>query len=189
MGRPATGRRAVSKPTRDITVDIQTDELPPGPLRRSIERIEQIATLLSTAAFIVVVCAFGWTVFTRYVLGQPSRYGDEIAIIAFLWSVMIGAGLAARVNEHVSLDILVDVLPPKGARIADMLGALVAGAILLAMLPVTIDYVSFLHRETTSAMRLPLNWVFACFPVFQGAIAIRLLGRAWLNMRALKAPW
>ena len=145
-----------------------------GVLSRIGFAVERTATVLATLLFATVVCAFVWSVVSRYLMGDPSRYGEETAIVAYLWVVMIGAGLACGIKDHVSLDIFVDALPPRAAGVATVLGAAIAGGLMLALLPTTVDYVQFLWRERTPAMRLRLDLVYACFPVFQGAIGLRL---------------
>jgi TRAP-type C4-dicarboxylate transport system permease small subunit len=57
-------------------------------------------------------------------------------------------------------------------------GTGIAGAILLAALPVTLDYIAFLWRERTPALMWPLNRAYAVFGLFQGMVGLRLILRA-----------
>ncbi len=144
-------------------------------VRRAEDLVANVAAVLATLCFAIVIGAFAWSIASRYLLNTPSAYSEEIAVVSYLWVVMIGAGLACTLRDHVTLDIFVDMLPPRGAAVAIGLGALLMGLLLLAMLPVTIDYTMFLWREKTAALRWRLDHVYACFPIFQGAIALRLL--------------
>lgn len=67
--------------------------------------------------------------------------------------------------------------------IAAMLGF---GALLLAALPATSGYVAFLWRETTPTLRLRLDYVYACFPLFIAVIGVRLL---WRGQTLVRRDW
>jgi len=147
-------------------------------LRRAAAVIRSIATVVATLAFAAVVVAFAYDVASRYVLNKPSDVAGEAAVVLYLWAVMIGGSLAVTLNEHISFDLLVDRLGPRAGGALEALGMFIAGAVLLYALPTTIDYVLFLWREKTAALELPLDKVYACFIVFQGAMAVTLLARA-----------
>lgn len=140
--------------------------------------ISRLATVLAGIGFIVVTLAFLWTVFCRFVLQAPSAISEEVAIATYLWVMMIGASLAVGLRQHVSFDLLTAFLPPRAGRAVAALGALAAGALLLATLPETLDYIAFLWREKTPVMRLPLNWLYLCFALMQGALGLKLLAQA-----------
>ena len=147
-------------------------------LRRAVALLRQAATVVATLTFAAVVVAFCYGVFARYVLHHPSDVASETAIILYLWTIMIGGSLAVGLNEHISFDLLVDRLGPRAGRIVEGIGMLIAGGVLLLALPTTIDYVLFLWREKTAALEWPLDKVYSCFIVFQGAMAVGLLARA-----------
>ena len=58
--------------------------------------------------------------------------------------------------------------------------SLLVGLALLAALPKTIGFVAFLWRERTPALQWRLDYVYACFPLFMGAAALRFLWHAGL---------
>ena len=147
-----------------------------------VSGLRQAAMAISGTLLLLTVLAFGWGVWGRYVLGDPSEVSGEVAVLALIWAVMIAGGLAMRPSEQIGVDFLGS---GRGARMVRALGAGAAAAILLAALPVTIDYVAFLWRERTPALRLRLDLVYACFPLFQGAMGLQLLASA---ARLARAP-
>jgi TRAP-type transport system small permease protein len=147
-------------------------------LHRVADLIGRVATVFATLAFAGVVVAFAYGVFARYVLNNPSDVAGELSIVLYLWAVMIGGSLAVSLDGHISFELLVDRLPQRAGRVVEATGALIAGAVLLYALPTTLDYVRFLWREKTPSLELPLNKVYACFVVFQAAMAVLLLARA-----------
>ena len=147
-------------------------------LHRVAALICRVATVFATLAFTAVVVAFAYGVFARYVLNNPSDVASELSIVFYLWAVMIGGSLAVSLDHHISFELLVDRLPPRVGRAVEAIGAAIAGAVLLYALPTTLDYVRFLWREKTPSIELPLDKVYACFVVFQAAMAVLLLARA-----------
>ncbi|SMD12678.1 TRAP transporter small permease subunit [Rhizobium sp. RU36D] len=142
---------------------------------------------VTTALFGLVVVAFAYGVTSRYIFGVPSRNADEIAVILFLWVIMFGAGLAVAPSEHISVDLVTARLKGRANRLTVGLGSLVAAAIFLYALPTTLDYVMFLRREVTPAMRLPLSFTYFCFVLFQGAAGMALLARGILVLSGFQS--
>jgi TRAP-type C4-dicarboxylate transport system permease small subunit len=147
-------------------------------LHRAVEALRQIATVVATLAFAALVLVFCYGVIARYVLHDPSDIASEGAVILYLWTIMIGGALAVTLHDHIGFELLVQRLGQRSGRIVEGVGALIAGAILLYALPTTIDYVLFLWREKTAALEWPLDKVYSCFILFQGAMALSLLARA-----------
>ena len=150
--------------------------------------IERGAIFLAASGFAVGCGAFIWTVFCRYVLHDPSTNSEELAVVVYLWVVTLGAAMAVRYDEHIAFDLLSSVLHRKPAAVLVGLGALVAGVILLATLPYTLDYINFLWREKTAVMRIPLNWLYLCFGIMQGALGLKLLVEALRQAVIYRTP-
>ena len=144
-------------------------------LARVIEFGRRLSEAAATLAFAGMVGLFGYTIWMRYVVGVPSRWSDELAIITFLWVIFGAAALVVPYRDHVSVGVLHDLAPERVQRAMQVLGAGLAGAILLAALPVTMDYIAFLFRERSPALRWRLSQVYLVFGLFQGLIGLRLL--------------
>lgn len=65
------------------------------------------------AAMVVVCC---WQVITRFVLGNPSKYTEEILRFALIWLTMLGAPYAYGAKQHLAIDLLVKSFEPTGQR-------------------------------------------------------------------------
>ena len=161
----------------------------PQGLRRAITLGHRLFETMATLAFGVMALLFAYTIIMRYGVGTPSRWSDELIVILFLWVVFGASALVVPLREHIAVGLLVDALPAGLRRWLIALGAVVAGAILLAALPVTLDYIGFLWRERTPAMRWPLSRVYLIFGLFQGIMGLRLILSALLPLvQADQAP-
>ena len=145
--------------------------------------------MAATLSFAALAGLLAYTVWQRYVMGTPSRWSDELAMILFLWIIFSAAALVVPYRDQIAVGLLTDKVPPPAERWLVSVGAGLAGVILLATLPVTLDYIAFLWRERTPAMRLRLNHVYLVFGLFQGLVALSLILRAVLTLFGRTMPF
>jgi TRAP-type C4-dicarboxylate transport system permease small subunit len=144
------------------------------------------AEAVGVALFAAMFATFIAGVAMRYAAGRPLTWSDEICIVLLLWSTFWAASFVVKLGEHVTFDILYEAAAPRWRRVMALAAALGFGALLLAALPATYGYVAFLWRETTPTLRLRLDYVYACFPLFLAVIGARLL---WRGSRLARRDW
>jgi TRAP-type C4-dicarboxylate transport system permease small subunit len=66
--------------------------------------------------FLLVVDVL-WGVLTRYALGAPSRWTDEVATTLLVWVSLLGSALAYRERSHLGVDYLAAKLDPSARRV------------------------------------------------------------------------
>ncbi|WP_417587128.1 TRAP transporter small permease [Pararhodobacter oceanensis] len=143
--------------------------------RRAIALCRRLVEAAATLAFGAMTLLFAYTIIMRYLVGTPSRWSDELIVILFLWVVFGASAMVVPMRDHIAVGLLVDSIPPRAGHWLTVLGSVVAGVILLVSLPVTLDYIAFLWRERTPALRWPLSQVFFIFGIFQGLAGLRLI--------------
>jgi TRAP-type C4-dicarboxylate transport system permease small subunit len=151
--------------------------------------VRRLAEAAATLSFAGLAGLLAYTVWQRYVMGTPSRWSDELAMVLFLWIIFAAAALVVPYRDQIAVGLLTDTVSSAKRRWLEALGAGLAGAILLATLPVTLDYIAFLWRERTPAMRLRLNHVYLIFGFFQGIVALSLLLRAVIALSGRPVPF
>ena len=67
-----------------------------------------LALLMGLAVVNVV-----WQVVSRFVLGSPSAFTDELARYLLVWIGLLGAMIASRNDEHIRIDVASSLLPEK----------------------------------------------------------------------------
>ena len=144
------------------------------------------AEAIGVALFAAMFATFIVGVAMRYAAGQPLTWSDEVCVVLLLWSTFWAASLVVTLGEHVTFDILYEAAAPRGRRLMALAAAVAAGALILAALPATYGYVAFLWRETTPTLRLRLDYVYACFPLFLAVIGVRLL---WRGQALARRDW
>ena len=134
---------------------------------------------IAFALFWVLAAVVFYQVFTRYFLGDPAGWTEEIARYLLVATVFIGASMAVRKNNHIQVDAFYRWMPARLARVlstaVDALRVLFFGyATWLAWL-----LVEKIGGQRMAIVDLPMGWVF-------GAM---LFGFALMFARSLQVAW
>jgi TRAP-type C4-dicarboxylate transport system permease small subunit len=147
---------------------------------------KRLADAVSTLSLGVVFILFIYGVGMRYLLNRPVSWTDEAVTVLTVWSVLWTGAFVLRWSEHISFDIVFVNLAPKQQRLMLLVGNVAFVILMLAALPGMVDYTLFLWREKTDMLEMRLDFVYAIFPIFFIAIAVRQLLSLW---RLMSPSW
>ncbi|WZL80625.1 TRAP transporter small permease [Vallitaleaceae bacterium 9-2] len=68
--------------------------------------MDKILSYSLSILFVVMTGLVLWQVFTRYILGDPSIFTEELVRIILLWTSFVGAAYAFGKREHMALVFL-----------------------------------------------------------------------------------
>jgi tripartite ATP-independent transporter DctM subunit len=117
--------------------------------------VEPVAALL----IVVEVFILAAGVFTRYVLGNPLVWSDELATIVFLWLAMLGSVVAYRRGEHIRLSVLVRKSSPHMRRILETISSVVTAIFVIEVMPASLKFFKQEQIDVTPAMSIPQSYV------------------------------
>ena len=103
--RPAAPSRQESE---DSVLDTAIRGL--ASIGRVLDRIE--LTIISAIAGVLVVTT-GWGVVSRYFLGQPLPWPEEVGVFLYIWMSYVGAAAVLRRRKHIAIAFFVDAMPPR----------------------------------------------------------------------------
>jgi len=127
-------------------------------------------TLLSV---ILTVSVF-LQVLIRFVLKYPLPWTEEVARIAFVYCIFVGATIAVRENSHLHVDALLVILPKRVARAAMFLGMLLVGVFLVFVTWQGVVLVLATGVQMSPVMQVPFKYIYLILPV-SGAIMLLYL--------------
>ena len=130
---------------------LSPDLNPTRPGSAIVKPIEVVCAGLVT--LIVALLLIG--VVSRYVFSNPVIWIDEVASIAFLWVAMLGAVLAVDRNEHLRLNLFVEMLPERLGRFVHTFALLVVASFLLFLLHPSLEYIKSEWAIRTPALDMP----------------------------------
>lgn len=147
-------------------------------LQRLIGRVEEalIAGLMAAMAVLTFV-----QVVLRYVFNSGFVWAMEATLYMFGWMVLLGIGYGVREGAHIGVDVWVKKLPPRGRRLAGLLGAVACIGYAVLMLIGSVSYLRVMYTLGVEAEDLPIQrWVLLlALPFGFGLLLWRLLEVTW----------
>jgi TRAP-type C4-dicarboxylate transport system permease small subunit len=128
--------------------------------------------LASIAISIVVISAF-YGVISRYILNNPVAWSNEVATIAFTWTVFLGAAAAWKSNKHIHLDLVYNFFPNKIKIISDWLKNIILIVFIAFALYLSIQFTITAYNKPTAILRIPFSYVDVPVVIFFSSIIFR----------------
>lgn len=134
-------------------------------IRKKIDKIVGNALVIIMAVMVINVL---WQVFTRFVVGTPSSFTDELARYLMIWVGVLGAAYISGKRMHVAIDLIPRKLNKANQvklKIAVNIfviifcfGALVVGGTRLV-------YITYILEQYSPALQIPLALVYLVIPI------------------------
>lgn len=112
--------------------------------------------------FLALFFSFVATIFYRYIANKSVVWGNEVAILAYMWIMFFGCGKAMENDEHVVFSLVYDVVSPMGK----MVMKLVYNAVLVILMVICFQpclKALLASTQITGVLKLPYTMVFAPF--------------------------
>lgn len=134
-------------------------------LRAKIDKI--LSGVLITIMAIMVINVL-WQVFSRYFLGKPSSFTDELARYLMIWVGILGAAYVSGRNSHVAIDVLPSRL--NNARQKKLKTIVRILIILFSSTALVIGggrlvYITYVLQQFSPALQMPLSVVYMVIPI------------------------
>jgi len=134
-------------------------------LRKKVDKI--LANILIFIMSVMVINVL-WQVFTRYIMGDPSSFTDELARYLMIWIGILGAAYVSGKNMHVAIN----VLPEKFSistqkRIAIFVDLLIIVFVFSALIigGIRLVYISYTLGQHSPSLQIPLAVVYLVLPL------------------------
>lgn len=128
---------------------------------------------VATALVMIVSLLLG--VFYRYVLGDALVWSDEVAALAFTWTVFLFASALVRTGGHVRVTLLIDALPKLLAEVIERGILVLLIGLGLVMLWTGWNFAEFTAGQVSPAIRYPIWLKNAAVPVGGALISLHAL--------------
>ncbi len=133
----------------------------PGDEPRTTTRVERVEEVAAMAFFTIMFTSILVGVFWRYVLNDPLIWTVNAAAVAFIWTVLIAAGLPNWADEHIQFDLFYRRMSPRWQRLSRMAGNLLLVVTFALPIPATWDYLAFIAEDSVTGLPLTFDLVFA----------------------------
>lgn len=147
--------------------------------------LRHAANTLGGVLFLMLFGVFIVQIGTRFVLNKPLPWTDEAAVILYIWVILWAAAVVVPEREHVVFDLIWNAASQRARRVMRILGNLLVGGLAGVGLPGSWDYVSFMARENSPVLGLPLMWVYLPFVILLIALVARSIWAIWQSVRGI----
>ena len=86
-------------------------------LDRMTTALAHLAGALNVLILTAMTCVVFVSVIARYAFNSGLPWSEEFAIWGFTWLIFIGVALGVRGNRHVSVELVLDLMPPSERRV------------------------------------------------------------------------
>ena len=141
-------------------------------LVRLCDVVEKSIKVLMAALIAAMVVLIATQVGFRYVLNEPLSWTEEVARHLMIWAGLLGAAVAYRRKGHLGMDILVMHLSKPWRRGVEMILQVLSIGFFGILVIHGIPLVERTMRQFSSAIRIPMGYIYASIPA--GAALILL---------------
>jgi TRAP-type C4-dicarboxylate transport system permease small subunit len=136
---------------------------PDIPLRWLLRALSWIIGFL---LFMQVVVILG-QVLLRNVLGLPLVWSEELARYLTIFLTFLGGAIATANDEHVVVDVIVNLLPRRLQILVGVFADLAVAAFLILLIKLSIDMFRLptLWFQYSPALRFPLVYLYLSLPI------------------------
>jgi TRAP-type C4-dicarboxylate transport system permease small subunit len=144
-------------------------------VRGVAEWLEWVEQILIRALFLGLVVVVFTGVLLRYVFRVPLIWGEELSLFMFIWLALLSGSIAVRRRLHFRMAELVAKLPRPLRTSLD-----IAALLCMATLTVVLGWQGYNLAasglaEQAPALRVPMVWVYAAYPVGAASMMVFLL--------------
>ena len=141
-------------------------------LDRTLARVETgVIVALSTAALGLGVMQ----VVLRYIFNTGFPWTEAVFVNLTIWAMLFGGSRAVRDGLHVRVDLLANLLPPRGVWLVELASMLASLALTVFFFYCGLKYVQFVHQIAVRDLEtnIPDAVTYAIVPIAMAAFAAR----------------
>ncbi len=105
--------------------------------------ISRLCMLVASVALVVLIAAFGWLVFGRYVLNATPTWVEQLALLLVCYIAFLGAAAGVRDNTHLGVTLFRDMLPVTAQKVLIIAIDFILAAFGLVMLIAGMELMEF----------------------------------------------
>ena len=154
-------------------------------LDRVLERITAVVKWVMIIMTCVIFFITTFTVFTRYLINYVPSWSEEIPRYLLVWITYLGAALAIKYKEHISLDVFFNLLPLKARQVGHLfLNGLIA-IVAVIMVFYGIGLVNHFGDDKMESIPLTNFWLYLVMPISGTLMLLYLAQDTWKRIWGL----
>ena len=152
-------------------------------LTKALGLLRQAAEQVAALMLVVMFVCFMLQIVFRYLLNYPLGWTHEVSTLMWLWGILWGAAFVLRERDEVRFDIIYTAVGGRVRAVFTVITGLALVGLILAALPATISYVTFMRVERSAYLGVRMDLLYSIYLIFAFAVIVRYV---YLTVRALR---
>jgi len=130
--------------------------------------VDLLLEIVVCTLLVVLVLNVLWQVISRFVIGQPSPYTDELAGFLLIWVGLLGSAYAAGKKQHLAINLLSTKLNAVNQiRLQVLINCLIVLFAIAVMVVggINLTYLTLYLNQISSALKIPIGLVYMVIPI------------------------
>lgn len=133
--------------------------------------LKNLEEILASVAISITVVLVIINVFLRYGFGFIMPWGQELAVLCFIWAVYLGISSCYKHRLHMGVDAILSILPERAVGPFNLVIALFLLGLNLVLAYLSYQYM-MLSNKTTPVMGVSYFWVNIVLVLSFGLMAL-----------------
>lgn len=137
-------------------------------IARGIDILDRVFRVFLAALMALMVVCVTWQIISRYALGDPSPWTEELARFLLIWIGLLGGSYAYHVKMHLGLDLLSMRLRGRAKHMHEVFVHLVViffSAVVLVAGGLRIVQMTSELKQYSAALEVPMSVVYYALPI------------------------
>jgi TRAP-type C4-dicarboxylate transport system permease small subunit len=152
----------------------------------AMKRLSTPVIGLACLLLAVLILLFNVAVVMRYAFGHPIHFTEEVSGLLLIWIIMIGAIDAERLDQHLAITVLIDLLRKKPRLVLDFVTDVASALVLFYVAWLGWQLANTVKFKLTDILRISWFWIDIAVPIGFVGIALVMLYRAYGSFKRLR---
>ena len=137
-----------------------------------ITTIVKYVMLVQASMIFFIICL---AVFTRYLLNYVPSWSEEVPRYLLVWISYMGAALAVKYKEHISLDYFFNMMPIRARQVGHIILNVLIGIVGVIMLVFGIGMVRQFGDDLMESIWVKNFWFYIAMPISGGLMVLYII--------------
>jgi TRAP-type C4-dicarboxylate transport system permease small subunit len=137
-----------------------------------ITAIVKYVMLVQASMIFAIIC---FAVFTRYLLNYVPSWSEEVPRYLLVWISYLGAALAVKYKEHISLDFFFNLMPVRARQVGHLILNVLIAIVGVIMLVFGIGLVRQFGDDLMESIAVKNFWLYLAMPISGGLIVLYII--------------
>jgi TRAP-type C4-dicarboxylate transport system permease small subunit len=134
--------------------------------------IVKYVMLVQASAIFFIIC---FAVFTRYILNYVPSWSEEVPRYLLVWISFLGAALAVKYKEHISLDFFFNMMPIRARQVGHIILNVLIAIVGVIMFVFGIGMVEQFGDDLMESIWVKNFWFYIALPISGGLMVLYVI--------------